>query len=61
MADGYLLFVQKPSGYELAERQGEPPAVGEQLEHDDRRLEVVKVGASPLPGDQRRCVYSVSA
>jgi len=28
MADGYLLFVWTPSGYELREHEGEPPALG---------------------------------
>jgi hypothetical protein len=58
-AGRYLLFVWSPSGYELRERHGEPPEVGAELDDDDHRLEVVKVGASPLPGDLRRCVYTV--
>ncbi len=53
----YLLFVTKPSGYELREREGEPPQVGERLEEDDRRYVVSKVGPSPLPGDPRPCAY----
>jgi hypothetical protein len=54
----YLVFVWSPSGYSLREREGEPPKVGEDVEVDDRRLRVTKVGVSPLPGDQRPCVFS---
>lgn len=53
----YLLFVWKPSGYELREREGEPPVVGEEVEEDETRLTVTKVAPSPLPGDTRRCAY----
>lgn len=53
----YLLFVSKPSGYELREREGEPPAVGSELEDEDGRSRVSKIASSPLPGDSRRCVY----
>ena len=63
MADGrYLLFVWKPTGYELREAEGELPAVGAEVEQDDgRRLRVSKVGVSPLPGDDRPCAYLQSA
>ena len=60
MADAsrYLLFVTKPTGYELAERDGDPPEPGSTIELDDvGRFEVVKVASSPLPGDSRLCVY----
>ena len=54
----YLLFVTKPTGYELAEREGEPPATGSTIELDDvGRFEVVKIASSPLPGDSRLCAY----
>jgi hypothetical protein len=53
----YLLFVSKPTGYELKEQQGEPPAVGSEVELDDGRLRVSKLGVSPLPGDMRPCAY----
>lgn len=52
---GYVVFVWKPSGYELEQREGDPPQVGEQV---DEGLVVTKVGASPLPGDRRPCVYT---
>jgi hypothetical protein len=55
--NGYLLFVSKPTGYELRERDGEPPAVGEVVEEEDGRLRVSKIASSPLPGDERRCAY----
>ena len=53
----YLLFVWKPTGYELRERDGELPAVGSVLEEEDGRMVVTRVGPSPLPGDDRRCAY----
>ena len=55
---GYLLFISKPTGYELREREGDPPAVGEEVEEDELRLQVTKIATSPLPGDSRRCAYS---
>ncbi len=59
-ARSYLLFAWSPDGYELQERDGDPPAIGTELDDDKgRRVEVVKIGASPLPGDSRRCVYTV--
>lgn len=54
---GHLLFVWKTSGYELAERDGAAPAPGSEVEEGDRRFLVTKVGASPLPGDERPCAY----
>jgi hypothetical protein len=57
MPDKHLLFVWKPSGYELRERDGDAPAVGAEIEEDDVRMHVIKVAASPLPGDDRRCAY----
>ncbi|MGH3081190.1 MAG: hypothetical protein ACRDNH_08660 [Gaiellaceae bacterium] len=53
----YLLFVWKPTGYELHERDGELPALGSVLEEEDGRMVVTRVGPSPLPGDDRRCAY----
>jgi hypothetical protein len=53
----YLVFVWKPSGYELREREGDPPAVGAEVEEDETRMTVTKVASSPLPDDGRRCVY----
>jgi hypothetical protein len=53
----HLRFVWTTNGYELREREGEPPAVGEEVEEGEERLRVTKVAASPLPGDLRRCAY----
>jgi hypothetical protein len=60
MANGkHLLFVSKPSGYELVERDGEAPEPGSQVEvgDDGLRFTVAKVGPSPLPQDERPCAY----
>lgn len=54
----YLVFVWSPAGYELREQDGDPPQVGEQVEVEGRVLVITKVGASPLPGDDRVCAYS---
>jgi hypothetical protein len=53
----YLLFVWKPTGYELREAEGEVPAVGAEVEQDEQKLRVTKVAPSPLPGDSRLCAY----
>ena len=53
----HLLFVWKPSGYELRERDGDPPAVGDEVQEDEIRMVVTKVAPSPLPADERRCAY----
>jgi hypothetical protein len=53
----YLLFVWKPSGYELVEENGEPPAVGAHVDVDGEQLQVTKLAPSPLPGDRRVCAY----
>ena len=58
MSDGrYLLFVWKPSGYEIREAEGQLPSVGSQVEADGAMMRVTKVGVSPLPGDDRPCAY----
>ena len=59
MAGKYLLFVSKPTGYELREREGEPPSVGEEVQEEDGTMRVTKLAPSPLPGDDRRCAYLV--
>jgi hypothetical protein len=56
-AQRHLLFVSKPSGYELAEREGEAPAAGSEVEDGEKRFVVSRVAPSPLPGDDRRCAY----
>jgi hypothetical protein len=59
MADDgrHLLFVWKTSGYELRERDGEAPTPGAEVEEDEARYVVSKLGPSPLPGDDRVCAY----
>ena len=58
---GYLLFAWSPDGYALVERDGDLPHVGAEMQDDGYVLSVVKVGPSPLPGDSRRCVYTVGS
>jgi hypothetical protein len=53
----HLRFVWTTNGYELRERDGDPPGLGEEVEEGEERLRVTKVAPSPLPGDSRRCVY----
>jgi hypothetical protein len=54
----HLLFVWTPAGYRLEEREGEPPAVGAEVElNGEQRQRVTKIGPSPLPGDDRPCAY----
>jgi hypothetical protein len=57
----YLLFVSKPTGYELRERDGELPSVGSVLDEEEGRMLVTRIGPSPLPGDDRRCAYLQAA
>ena len=54
---GHLVFISKPSGYELGERPGDAPAPGAEVEEGERRFVVVKLAPSPLPGDDRVCAY----
>jgi hypothetical protein len=58
---GFLVFVWKPSGYELRESDGDAPDVGTEFELDGQRLRVTKIAPSPLPGDKRPCVYLARA
>lgn len=53
----HLRFVWTANGYELRERDGDVPALGEEVEEGAERLRVTKVAPSPLPGDLRRCAY----
>ena len=61
MTDKHLLFVTKSTGYELVERDGDPPALGESVEVEDLSFTVTKVGPSPLPQDERACAYLQTA
>jgi hypothetical protein len=53
----HLLFIWKPTGYELREREGDLPTMGAVLDEEDGRMMVTRIGPSPLPGDDRRCAY----
>jgi hypothetical protein len=55
----YVLFVWSPAGYTLRELDGDPPHVGDELDDNGHTLIVNKLGASPLPGDDRTCAFSV--
>jgi hypothetical protein len=57
----HLVFVWKPTGYELRERDGEAPSVGSVVEEEEGRMLVTRLGPSPLPGDDRRCAYLQAA
>jgi len=54
---GVLYFVPKAEGYDLVEREGGLPAVGEALEFGEQQFVVTKLGRSPLPFDRRSCVF----
>ena len=54
----YLLYVWKTSGYELRERDGDAPNLGDEIEDEGAQLRVTKVASSPLPADDRRCAYA---
>jgi hypothetical protein len=55
----HLLFVPTPARYLLLEREGPPPAPGDELDvpEVEARFGVVKVGRAPYPGELRPCVY----
>jgi hypothetical protein len=59
MAAKHILFVSRPTGYGLVEREGDPPAPGTLVDLDENgaRFEVVKIAPSPLPQDDRLCAY----
>lgn len=57
MADSHVLFISKPTGYELRQGEGDPPPVGAALEIEESRYFVSKIGNSPLPQDRRPCAY----
>jgi hypothetical protein len=62
VAGKHLLFITRPTGYELVEREGDPPSAGDELELDgEGRFLVSKVAGSPLPDDDRVCAYLQAA
>ncbi len=54
---GVLCFVPQAEGYDLVERAGPLPSVGEMLEFGEQQFVVTKIGRSPLPFDRRSCVF----
>lgn len=59
--NGHVLFVWSTGGWELRDRDGEAPELGDRIDVDGTELVVTKVGPSPLPGDTRRCAYTAAA
>lgn len=58
--DGHLLLVWSPSGYGLEEREGAAPRPGELVDRGAAgTFGVQKLGASPLPGDDRPCAFLI--
>ena len=53
----HLRFVWTTNGYELREREGEAPGLGDVVAEGEDELIVTKIAPSPLPGDSRRCAY----
>jgi len=56
-ATSVLYFVPRAEGYDLVERDGALPAVGEALEFGEQQYVVTKIGRSPLPFDRRNCAF----
>ncbi len=55
---GHLLFLWSPNGWQLQERDGDPPDVGSTVQEGERTFRISKVGPSPLPGDRRPCAFT---
>jgi hypothetical protein len=55
----HLVFISSSSGYTLAEVDGNPPLLGEEIEVPEHpgSFQVTKLGPSPLPNDPRICAY----
>ena len=58
-AFAHLLFVPTSARYLLLDRDGAPPAPGEELDvpEVEARFSVTKVGRAPYPGELRPCAY----
>jgi hypothetical protein len=56
----YVVFLAAASGYRLVSAFGRLPATGDRIDADDDLAEVLRVGASPFPGDRRPCVFAVA-
>jgi hypothetical protein len=55
----HVLFVPTARGYLLVEREGAPPAPGDEVELAEAgtRLVVTRLGRAPLPGERRPCAF----
>jgi hypothetical protein len=57
-AAGWVAFASTTAGYRLVERSGPLPEAGATIDVPDvGELVVLRVGRSPLPQDERTCVY----
>ncbi len=57
----YVVFSSAPSGYRLAVAFGRLPEPGDDVATSgDGAVEVLRIGASPLPGDRRPCVFAAA-
>ncbi len=55
---GWVAFASTTAGYRLVHLSGAIPMVGDTVEVPDvGELVVLRLGRSPLPGDQRTCVF----
>jgi len=53
----HLLFLAGPEGYDVVEQAGPALEVGAEIELDEGRFTVLRVGASPLPSLGWRCAF----
>ena len=56
----HLIFVQLGAGYELVESDGPPPQLHALLqlpEFSEGEFVVTRLGHSPLPADERSCIF----
>ena len=59
-ASSHLVFVQLGGGYELVESDGPPPPLHTLLElpeFSETEFVVTRLGHSPLPADERSCIF----
>lgn len=61
LATEHVVFVRTGARYALVATDGPPPEAGTRLELDERDYLVLKVGRSPLPGDDRPCAFAEPA
>ncbi len=56
-ATAHLLFVPSPERYALVERDGPPPPEGSEVELEERKFVVSKIGPAPFPDEPRACAF----